>query len=475
MFSYIKQTHKLSNFYILGDIMLKLNFKAEVYKKILELAWPSVTEQLLIMMVGVVSTIFVGRIGTAELAAVGLINMIILFFQTIFAGLATGSTVVIARVTGEGDMQQAKEALIQSLILGILAGLVVTIPGYIFASQILNLFFAGAEAHVIDIGLQYYKIVLIGLPFLVVDLIVAGAVRGSGDTKTPMYVTTIVNIINIIMSSLLIFGISVNGQLIIPALGIAGAAISVNIARISGGIMRILSLYLKISRISLSLKDKYTFNKKMMGRIINIGLPAFIEQFIMQGGFLGVQIMVISMGTVESAAFQIGQNVNSFVLMPTLGFAIATTTIVGQNLGSKNYEDAAMYSFESMKLSICVIALMAALTAIFARPLIGMYTTDLHVVSMSLPVVRIFSLIDIFLGVMHINSATLRAAGDNKYVVVTALVGLWLLRILNAYLLHRFFGLGIYAVMIGISTDFCLRGLLYVFRVKAGKWKYLKV
>lgn len=341
--------------------------------------------------------------------------------------------------------------------------------------QILNLFFAGAEAHVIEIGLQYYKIALIGLPFLVVDLIVAGAVRGSGDTKTPMYITTIVNIINILMSSLFIFGVSVGGRELIPALGVAGAAISVNIARISGGIMRVSALYLKISRICLSLKDRYTINHKMMGKIINIGLPAFIEQFIMQGGFLAVQVMFVSMGTIESAAFQIGQNVNSFVLMPVLGFAIATTTIVGQNLGSKNYDDAAMYSYESMKLTICVIVVIATFTSVFAKQLVGMYTTDPNVIKMSLPVVRIFSLIDPFLGVMHVNSATLRAAGDNKYVVVTALVGLWLLRILIAYELQKVFELVIYAVMIGIATDFCIRGMLYVFRVKAGKWKYLKV
>ncbi|MDF2523751.1 MAG: efflux family protein, partial [Clostridiales bacterium] len=169
------------------------NFNVSVYKEIMKLAWPTVTEQLLIMMVGVVSTILVGRLGTAELAAVGLINMIIMFFQSVFTGLATGSTVVIARITGEGNKQEARVALMQSLLIGIISGLIITIPGYFFASPILKLFFIGADPKVFDIGLQYYKIAIIGLPFLVIDLVVAGAVRGSGDTKSPMYITFIVN------------------------------------------------------------------------------------------------------------------------------------------------------------------------------------------------------------------------------------------------------------------------------------------
>lgn len=226
--------------------------KINVHKNILYLAWPAITEQLLIMMVGMVSTIFVGRIGTDALAAVGLVNMIITFFQTIFAGLSTGATVVIARVTGEGEHDKATTALIQALIMGIVAALVITIPGYVFASPILKLFFAGAEQNVLAIGLHYYKIVMLSLPFLVIDMTIAGAQRGAGDTRTPMYVTLIVNVINLILSSLFIFGVSLGGHMLIPAFGITGAAVSAMVARISGGLIRVCVVYFRKGKIKIA-------------------------------------------------------------------------------------------------------------------------------------------------------------------------------------------------------------------------------
>ena len=451
------------------------NFKASVYKNILELAWPTVTEQLLIMMVGVVSTIFVGRLGTAELAAVGLINMIIMFFQSVFAGLATGSTVVIARITGEGDKQKARTALMQSLLIGIVSGLAITIPGYIFATPILKVFFTGAEANVLAIGLQYYKIVLIGLPFLVVDLVVAGAVRGSGDTRSPLYITFIVNIINTILSGLLIFGVSVNGHSLMPAYGITGAAIAVMVARISGGVLRVLAIYFLEGRINLSVKDPFRPDFEMLRRIINVGLPAFLEQFIMQGGFLAMQVMIVSMGTAQLAAYQIGVNVNSFAFMPTFGFAIAATTMVGQSLGSQNYEEAEVYASKINIFAVVAITCIGILTFTFARPLASLYSTDTTVIGISTFIIWIFAFLDPFIGSLQVNAAVLRAAGDIKYVMVSGLMGLWLFRILISYLLNRWFGLGVYGVMIGVAGDFCIRTLMYGLRVKAGHWKTLKV
>lgn len=455
--------------------MKLINFKASVYKNIIKLSWPTITEQLLIMMVGVVSTIFVGRLGTAELAAVGLINMIIQFFQSVFAGLATGSTVIIARITGEGDKEKARNALMQSLLIGVLSGLAITIPGYIFASHILKVFFIGADVKVYEIGLQYYKIALIGLPFLVVDLVVAGAVRGSGDTKTPMYITFIVNIINTLLSALLIFGLSINGHSLIPAYGITGAAVAVMVARMSGGVLRVLAVYALEGRINLSLKDPLTLDFEMVKRIINVGLPAFLEQFIMQGGFLVMQVMMVSMGTAQLAAYQIGVNVNSFAFMPSFGIAVAATTLVGQSLGKRNYEEAVLYASETNKFAISVISSIGFLTFILAKPLTYLYSTDAAVLGISMHIIWIFSALDPFLGSLQVNASVLRAAGDIKYVMVTAIVGLWLSRVLTAYLLNLWFGWGVYGVMIGVAVDFCARSFMYGFRVKKGNWKNLKV
>jgi putative MATE family efflux protein len=426
-------------------------------------------------MVGMVSTIFVGRIGKESIAAVGMVNMLMFFFQTVFSGLATGSTVVIARIIGEGKREQAKIALVQSLFMSIIAGVGITAFGYAVASPMIKLFFYAAEPEVFDIALKFYRLVLVGLPFMVLDMVIAGSLRGAGDTKTPMYVTVIVNIINLILSSILIFGVQANGSYIIPAYGVAGTAIAVNVARISGGLIRVFVLFWKKGKINLSRKDKYTLDKAMMKRIINVGLPAFFEQVIMQGGFLIMQVIVVAMGTVAAAVYQVGVNVNSLAFMPIFGFAIAATTMVGQNLGRKDYERAEIYAYETNKISVIIITAIGVLMFIFAKPLAMLYSNDAEVIKESIYVIRIFAVLEPFLGVMNVCAAVLRGAGDIKYIMVTAIVGLWLFRIAIAFTLEHFFKIGIYAVMIGVCFDFGVRSIMYGFRTRAGKWKYLKV
>jgi putative MATE family efflux protein len=453
----------------------RVNFDRGICRDILNLAWPSITEQMLVMMVGMMSTIFVGRIGTQSMAAVGMVNMLVAFLQTAFAGLATGTTVIVARVIGEGNRNKAKSTLIQSMFMGIICGLTISAFGYIFAQQILRLFFGAAEVQVLSIAIQYYRIILIGLPFLVLDLIIAGSVRGAGDTKTPMIITGIVNIVNIVLSILLIWGFSF-GNIEIQALGVTGAAMAVTSARISGVFMRIIALYfLKNPKLGLSLKDCYAFDVKLIKRIIKVGFPAFIEQMVTHGGFLILQVIIVSMGTAAVATYQVGVNVNSLAFMPIFGFSIAVTTLVGKTLGEKEYKKAEKYNYETIKIGMFAITLVGALMFIFARPLAGLYTKDAEVIKKSIGLIRVFAVVEPMMAITFICSATLKAAGDMTYVMSTSIVGLWSCRIGIVFVVNYIFNIGIYAVMIGICFDYGIRAVMYILRINKGNWKYLRV
>jgi putative MATE family efflux protein len=448
--------------------------KSEVRKNILNLAWPTITEQLLVMMVGMVSTIFVSRLGAEFMAAVGMVNNLVNFFQTIFAGLATGTTIVVARITGESGVAKAKNALMQSMLMGIVIGIIFTTLGLIFAEHVLKIFFGSAELKVLEIAMLYYKFILISIPFMILDMIIAGALRGAGDTKTPLYVTGIVNIINVILSVTLIFGLDI-WIIQVPSLGVKGAAIAVMLARICGGLMRIALLFWKGSKICFTRRDRFEFMPKVMKRIVKVGIPSFMENLIMQGGFLVIQIMVVTIGTMQSAAYQIGGNIHSLAFMPIFGFAITTTATVGQNLGKKNYDNAEIYAFESKRMAIIVGFCAGILEFILAEPLARLYTNDPEVIKICVIVVRGFALIEPFMGIEKVSAAAMRAAGDIKYVLITAIVALWSFRITTAFVLNRFLTLGIYGIMIGIFLDFSVRALMYIQRMKKGDWKYLKV
>ncbi len=449
----------------------QLNTKAD--REIISLAWPSITEQILEMTVGMVSTIYMGRIGTYAVAAIGMINMLMGFMQTIFSGLSIGTTVVIARVTGEGNKEEAKRALVQSGYMAIVVGVLLTVFGRLFSVNILSLFFGGAEKDVFNAGIDYFNIVLINLPFLVLDIIVSGAMRGAGDTKTPMYITGGVNILNIVLNTLLIFG---DPALHIPALGIAGSAIAVTISRIIGVTVRILVLYnFKGLKLNMSLKEDYALRPDMMKRIINIGVPGFIEQAVMQGGFLILQIIIVTLGTVSMAAYQIGININALAFFPIFGFAIANTTLVGQSLGEKDYEKAETYAYEGLKITMAVGFVIGILMVIFAKYLAGWYSEDPLVIKESVGIVCTFGLIEPLLAILNLCSATLKAAGDIKYVMVTSFVGLWTFRVILSFLLIKWFAIGLTAVMIGIFFDFSSRSAMYLIRMNKGRWKYMDV
>lgn len=450
---------------------LKLDRKAD--REIINLAWPSITEQILEMFVGMVSTMFMGRIGTSAVAAVGMVNMLMGFLQTVFSGLSIGTTVIIARVTGEGDRTEAKRTLVQSGYMALVAGILLMVFGKIFSASILKLFLGGAEIMVFNLGFSYFSIVLFNLPFFVLDIIISGAMRGAGDTKTPMMITGGVNILNIILNTALIFGVPF---LHIPAMGVAGSAFAVTISRIIGVTVRVLVLFnRKGLKLNLSLKDDFRFKPQLMRRIINIGIPGFIEQFVMQGGFLIMQVIIVTMGTVAMASYQIGININALAFFPIFGFAIANTTLVGQSLGERRYDKAHLYAYESLKITMLFGFVLGVLMFIFAPQMAKLYSNDPLVIKEAVGIVRILAALEPLMAVLNVCSATLKAAGDIKYVMITSLVGLWCLRVLPCFVLDRWLGLGLTAVMIGIFLDFCSRSLMYLLRMNKGKWKYLKV
>ena len=451
----------------------RLKFDRTRDKEIIGMAWPSIVEQILEMMVGIVSMMFMGSIGDSAVAAVGMVTTLMNFIQTVFTGLSIGTTVVIARVTGEGDTAEAKRALIQSGYMAIFVGLLLMAGGLFFKIPISNFFMGGAEPEVSKLGVAYFGIILFNLPCFVLDIIVSGAMRGAGDTKTPMVITGGVNILNIILNTMLIFGVPF---LHIPAMGVVGSALAVTISRIVGVTVRVLVLYnFKELRLSLSLSDDYRIKPHLMKRVINIGVPGFIEQAVMQGGFVALQFIIVSMGTVALAAYQIGININAIVFFPILGFSIANTTLVGQSLGEKDYDKAHTYAYESLKIAMLFGFALGILTFSFAPHLAGLYTKDPETIRQATYLVCTFGVLEPLLAILNLCSATLKAAGDIKYVMVTSLVGLWLLRALPSFLLDRLLGWGLIAVCIGIFLDFSIRSVMYLVRMNKGKWKYLKV
>jgi len=380
----------------------------------MEIAWPSIAEQMLVMAVGMISTIFVGRISAAALAAVGLINMLIFFLQAVFAGLSTGVTVVVARLVGEEDIEGVKTATSQSFIMAVFLTLLFTLLGYAFDIPIIKTLFGKIEPEVFEFAILYYRIALIGFPFMVIALILGGALRGAGDTKTPMYVTAVVNIINLILNALLVFGVPYKGGYLIPPFGVKGAAHAVTVSRIAGGILLPYLIYSGKNQAGIAIRGPFKLDFDMMKRIIKIGVPASLEQLVMQGGFLVVQIIVSTMGTTAIAVYQIGMNANSLAFMPIFGFSIAATALVGRSLGAEEFDMAETYAKVSRNISVAVISVIGVFMFVFSKQLAALYTTDPEVIRVSASILKIFAVVEPFLAIMVVMAGI---KGCRRYIL----------------------------------------------------------
>ncbi|HHV80255.1 MAG TPA: MATE family efflux transporter [bacterium] len=438
-------------------------------KNILELAIPATLEQILIMIVGVVSTILVGRLGKEAISSVGLVNNLTNFVLALFTALSTGSTVLVARLIGEGNIRGAKEAVRQSLMIAVISSILVTFFCYIYADKFLELLFSQADITVVSMALQYFRITLYSFPLLLINTIVSGILRGAGDTRTPMKVAYIVNIVNVVLSFILIFGLDLSFIHIKP-LGLIGAGMAVTVSRAIGGILILIALF-RGKTISFNFREKFTLELNIIKRILRVGIPAALEQFIMQGGFLLLQVIISGMGTAAIAIYQIGMSINNISFMPVWGFSMAATTLVGQNLGASRPDLAEEYVRRILKIGMLIVCVLGSINFIFSSQLVSIYSPDAEMIQIGNFAIKILSLSLPFSCLVSILSASLRGAGDIIYTTITTFIGIWGFRLTLVLLFSKFFNLNIYGVWIAVGIDFAIRGLLYLARFKRGNWK----
>jgi multidrug resistance protein, MATE family len=434
---------------------------------VLRLALPSAGELLLGTLVGVVNTYLVGHLGAAPLAAVGLAFHAAMIGMILFNAVGTGATALIARMVGAGDWKGANRVVWQALILAALTGLVFMVPLELLAAPILKLL--AAEGEVLELGVTYLRIYCSVFAFSSVMYIGNACMRGAGDTRTPLLVMAVVNLLNIVVAWLL-----VNGQFGLPQLGVKGAALGALTGRLVGGLM-VVGLLLK-GRSGLKLRwcDLH-IDPGVMRRIARIGFPVGFEQVIFRLGMLVYVRLVSSLGTVAFAAHQVALNAESISFMPGYGFAVAATTLVGQGLGARDPERAERDAYTAGYLSAGLMSIMGICFILFPEPLIGFFTTDPEVIRQGVEPLRLAGLAQPFLAAMMVFGGGLRGAGDTLTPMCINGSGVWLLRIPLALLFTRIFPWGLLGIWIASSLDMVLRGMLLFFLFRRGRWKTAQV
>lgn len=438
-----------------------------IRKNVLKLAIPIVIEQTFVMLLGVCNTMMAGHIGEEAVSAIGMVDSINMLFISFFAALSVGATVVVAQQIGKGQSNKANETAKQAVMSGIIVSLVITLFLWIFRVPMINFLYGSAEELVKLDAKLYIEFTLLTYPFIAVEQISNGILRGTGDTKTPMTITMFMNVINIILGYILIYGLDIFD---IPSFGIMGAAIAIAIARTIGTIVIIIVLFRGSRNIKIRKIYPFKFDMKIQKDIFNIGIPAGMEQVIFQTGKLIVQVFIVTMGTASIAANAIGMSISQIINVPGNALCLAATTLVGQHIGKNDIKGAKSILIYLVKFTTFSLVTIGILFVPIAEWLASFYTNDPDVIKLTAILIKSNSIALLAWGISFVLSAGLKGAGDTRYTMITAFIGMWVFRICLGYILGILCGIGILGIWIAMYIDWIVRGSMYLIRLRGIEW-----
>lgn len=457
--------------------------EADLRKATFQLALPTIGEMLMQTLLGFADMAMVGSLGAAAIAAVGLSDTPMMTAMALFAAISVGTTALVARAIGAKEPEVAGKVAKQSLIISIAMAFVFTTLGLTLARPVIILM--GAEPDVVPLSTAYFRIVSMGIPLMIISMIMAGVLRGSGDTKTPMYINGIANILNIIGNFFLIFPSRVweftlwgdAHSIWIPGagLGVPGAAISTTLSRCFAGVVILVLIFAGRVRVKINWREPFRIDIPTIKRIFNVGIPAAAEQMVMRFGQLFYGRIVASLGTMMYAAHRITITAESISFNVGFGFALAATTLVGQNLGAKKPDMAEKSGFMAVKMGAVFMSAVGIFFLVWPDVFLKIFTHDPEILKSARICLQIVAISQPFLAAVMGFAGGLRGAGDTRSVLFITLFGMWGLRLTLSWVFAISLGWGLVGAWIAMTVDLIVRGILLLVRFKGGKWKTIKV
>lgn len=407
-------------------------------KQLRALVMPLMFEQFLNVMVGMVDTLMVSKAGEAAVSGVALTTNINLLIIQVMAALATGGAVVCSQYNGRRDTKDAAYAAGQLETVLFIFSMAAAFICAVFGKQMLPAIFGSVEDSVMRSAWIYMFVTALSYPFLGIYNAGAAIFRSVGNSKVSMGLSVLMNAINIALNAVLV-------------------AHPYN--------------PLQIKKFSSLLP-----NKKMILRILRIGIPSGIENSMFQVGKLMVVSMITSFGTAAIAANSVSYSIIEFPNIPGMSMGLALITVVGTCLGAGEVAQAKKYTKKLMLFAYLGDWIMNLVLFVFAVPIVSVFSLSPEATRMAAEVLRWFSTIAVFIWPLSFTLPNaLRAAGDVKFTMLTGIISMWLFRVLCSYLLAVVCNMGILGVWFGMFIDWAVRSLLFVVRYLSGRWQMKKV
>ena len=439
-----------------------------IRRAVILLAIPMILEMCMESVFAVVDIFFVSHLGKHATSTVGLTESVVTIVYSLAIGISMAATAIVARRIGEKDSSAASQAAMQTIFIALAVTIVISIPGFIFSADILQLM--GAEPQVIETGKGYTHIIMGGSVVIMLLFLINGIFRGAGDAMMAMKSLWLANICNIILCPLLIRGLGP-----IPAFGLQGAAMATTIGRGVGVFYQLYHLFNGKKLVQLSIRQLKP-QWAIVRSVIDIAWPATLQFLIGSGSWIVLASLVVKTGHSDaSAGYQIAIRIVLFFLLPAWGLSNAAATLVGQNLGAKLPQRAEESVIKTAKYNAIFMGSVSLILFAFTTPIISFFTKDAAVATYAIQAVRIVSTGYIFYGIGMVMANAFNGAGDTRTPTIINLFGFWFFQIPLAYFLSTTMQMGATGVFIAIPVAETAISIAAFILFKQGKWKLKKV
>ncbi|AIR00816.1 hypothetical protein ABW11_07125 [Pluralibacter gergoviae] len=450
------------------------SYRVLFWREITPLAVPIFLENTCVLLMGVLSTFLVSWLGADAMAGVGLADSFNMVIMAFFAAIDLGTTVVVAFSFGRRERRRARAAARQSLVIMTLFSIVLAAVIHLFGREIIEVVAGAATPHVKALALTYLELTVLSYPAAAIALIGSGALRGAGNTKIPLLINGGMNILNIIISSILIYGVFSWG-----GLGFVGAGLGLTISRYIGAIAIVAVLAVGFNpALRITLKSYFRpLNFAIIWEVMGIGIPASIESVLFNGGKLLTQMFVAGMGTEVIAGNFIAFSVASLINLPGNALGAASTIITGKRLGKGQIGQAELQLRHVFWLATIMLTAIAWGTAPLAGLFASFYTHDENVKDVVKILLWLNAAFMPIWAASWVLPAGLKGARDARFAMWVSMFSMWGARVVLGYLLGIVLGMGVVGVWLGMFADWAVRGICFYWRMVSGRWlwKYPRV
>ncbi|WP_175438251.1 MATE family efflux transporter [Fusibacter sp. 3D3] len=432
---------------------MRKSIRVDIAKMILPIMMANILE----MLVGLVSMALIGNLGFIAIGAMGLSTRVRGIVWAIYKGIAIGAQVVIAQALGRKDHVRIREASRQTLVSIFIVSIAFSISMWAFPESWLQIF--GAKDALLKVGSEILKIVACGLPFLGLVIVISGAMQGKGDAITPLIISGVMNVLNLVFGIIL-----VNGLLGMPRLGLKGAAYAMVLGQFWAAVLGIV-LALKKSGIlyGLNYKNIFKFSKDILKSVYRTGIPSALESLFWQMSSILLIRAILTYGDDVYAAYQLGLQAESIAYMPAAGFGIAATAYVGRFIGAEDMDSARNY-FREITWGVLLISILGGgILILLPSALLGVMTSDANLIQIAIIYMIICGFAQIPQNLAGVMGGALRGAGYTKIPMYTAAIGLYGVRVPMALLSAYVFDFSVNMVFLAIGLDMAIRLILSSF------------